>query len=137
MAAFSLSFTPASLSEIARLYGFPVYMSEEVQVAMQEGGQLLVQAAQDNMDWMQPTGALEDSMQIMSQSPYELEVGSPLPYSRRREFGFSGMVDSLGRYYPHDPGAYYLEAAAYQEGQNVLVLIEEAAQRAWARIGGA
>lgn len=32
------------------------------------------------------------------------------PYAWRREKGFSGMTDSLGRYFANDPGVAYMEA---------------------------
>lgn len=35
-------------------------------------------------------------------------VGKEIPYARRREFGFTGKTDSLGRFYAYDPGAFYM-----------------------------
>lgn len=136
MSDFSLSFDPQALKEIVAFAGFPILMSQEVQAAMQEAGALLVESARNNMHWQNPIGALESSMQVMVDSPYEIEVGSNLPYARRREFGFSGMVDRLGRFYPHDPGAFYMEAAAYETHDQVLMLIDAAVERALSRIGG-
>jgi hypothetical protein len=132
---FSMSFDPKSISEIAQFYGFPTLLSEEVQAAMQDAADTLVASVRGNMHWQNPTGALEASIHKVNDSPYEIEIGSDLPYSRRREFGFSGMSDSLGRYFPYDPPAYYFAAAAMQEQQNVFGSIEAAAQRAIDRLG--
>lgn len=132
---FSLSFDPAALSEIAQFAGFSVYLSDEVQSALTSAGSILVASVQGNMHWMNPTGALEASIHVVNDSPYEIEVGSDLPYARRREFGFTGMVDSLGRYFPYDPPAYYFAAAASQEHDNVLRLIDEAVEKALNRLG--
>lgn len=42
-------------------------------------------------------------------------VTNDAPYSQRRNYGFSGRTDALGRYYPNDPGAYYMTDAASSE----------------------
>ncbi|GCE14199.1 HK97 gp10 family phage protein [Tengunoibacter tsumagoiensis] len=135
MAGFSMSFDPRSLAQIAQFAGFGVYMSEEVQAALSESGDILVGAVRGNMHWQNPSGRLEASIRKVNDSPYELEIGSDLPYARRREFGFSGMVDRLGRYYHFDPGAYYFAAAANQEHDHVFGLVEDAVERALNRLG--
>ena len=134
MPGFSLSFSPHALAEMAQFASFPVYMSMEVQGALQQGGQTLVSAIRSNMHWQKPSGKLEASIGVLTDSPYELQIGSPLPYARRREFGFTDMVDSLGRYFAHDPGAFYMLAAHNQEGRNVLISVEDAVQRALQRM---
>ena len=135
MPGFSLSFDPQSLSEMAQFAGFSVYLSEEVQSALQQAGSILVESAQANMHWVNPTGALEASITADASTPYEVIVGSDLPYARRREFGFTDMVDSLGRFFPYDPGAFYMLGAAEQDSQGVLVLIENAVYAALNRLG--
>jgi len=42
-------------------------------------------------------------------------VQNAMPYAMRREHGFSGMTDSLGRYYPEDPGYLYLTEAFHED----------------------
>jgi hypothetical protein len=66
-----------------------------------------------------PTGAMESHFggQITS---WEFPVISGMmfndsPYAWRRDRGFSGMTDSLGRFYPNDPGVYYMEDALTAE----------------------
>lgn len=75
-----------------------------------------------------PTGRLVSSFRGVIQDD-GFEVGSELPYARRREFGFSNRTDALGRYYASDPGAFYLKKAITAEkaimGQYYNVAIED------------
>jgi hypothetical protein len=135
MAEFSLSFSPESIAEIARFATFPVLLSNEVQSAMQQGGDLLVPAIRGAMNWQNPTGALEESIHPITDSPYEIQIGSDLPYARRRNWGFSGQADSLGRYYANDPGMYFMENGMQSQQQAVLQLIDAAVNRALAKLG--
>jgi hypothetical protein len=126
MPGFSLSFNPGFLSQIAQMAAFETLLSTEVQSAMSQAGSLLIASIRGNMHWEHPTGALENSIQVVNDSPYEIEVGSSLPYARRREFGFTDMVDSLGRYFPYDPGAYFMLHAYEDTSDEVYTLIESA-----------
>lgn len=134
MSFLSLSFSPADITEMVQFAGMQALLSSEVQSALDEGASVLIQTAQQNMHWMHPTGALSASMQRLSESPYEILIGSQLPYAARREFGFHG-ADSLGRVY-NDPGAFFLTRANEDKAQEVLGKIEEAVQRVLARSGG-
>ena len=136
---FTLSFDQRALAEIAQMYGFGVLLSEEVGQAMTEAGALLQQAAVDNT-WQvfeHPTGQLASTIRYISDSPYEVQIGSDSPYARRREYGFSGMTDSLGRTFAHDPGKPYMQPALDDNRNAVLSLIDAGVERAIARIGGA
>ena len=132
---FTMSFDQRSLSEIAQFYGFSALLSDEVQQAFEQAGSALVASVRGSMNWKEPTGALEASIYAVHASPYELQVGSDLPYARRRNWGFSGRTDRLGRYYAYDPGAYYMESGMRLEQQNILGLVEQAAERAMNRLG--
>lgn len=136
MSIFSFSFAPEALKEIAAFAGFSVLLDPEMQIAMQQGGQLLIQGMQDAMDWKEPTGTLEDSFSVQA-TPYELQIGSNVAYARRRNYGFSGMTDALGRYYPYDPGAFYVEAGVAATEQQILQLFDTALEHVIAKIGGA
>lgn len=132
---FSMSFDPQSLAEIQQFYGFSVLLSDEVQQALNEGGTYLVASIQGSMHWKNGNGDLEASIYAIHDSPYELQVGSNLPYARRRNWGFSGRTDSLGRYYRDDPGAFYMETGMAQEKQHILSLVDAAVERAMNRLG--
>lgn len=136
MPGFSLSFDPQSLKQITQFAGFRALLSDEVQAAMNEAGSLLIASIQGHMHWKNPTGALFDSIQRVNDSPYEIEIGSALPYIKRREFGFSQMVDSLGRFYPYDPGAFFMLGAYNDDGAQISAMIEAAAYRAIQQLSG-
>lgn len=74
------------------------------------------------MDWffINPTGALAGSVGVDMLDEYSGTVGPTLAYSWRRDRGFSGKTDSLGRYYPLDPGIFYAELAI----QDAATLLE-------------
>lgn len=131
----ALSFDQKALSEIAAFAGFSLMLSDEVQTALHDAGSLLVQSAQGNMHWQNPTGALEESMGIVSESHFEVIAGSADSKARRRELGFSGMTDRLGRYYANDPGAFFLTDAMQEQQSVILQSVDDAANRAMARLG--
>jgi hypothetical protein len=136
---FDISFDPASISEIARFYGMATLLSAEVQTAMQEGGDLLTAAAVANT-WAvfdHPSGELAGTIHPVMMGPYEVMIGSDDPKARRREKGFSGMTDAIGRYYANDPAKPYMQPALDDNDQAAMTLIEAAAGRAFARLGGA
>jgi|SRR5579859_2375353 len=69
------------------------------------------------------TGALASSFSPLgitgSGTGTGMEVGSDLPYARRREFGFSGRTDSRGRYFSNDPGQIYVMEAIVDTEPNI------------------
>lgn len=137
MADFIMAFDQHSLKEIAQFAGFPILLSPEMQVAMGQGGGIIVQAAQANADerFANPTGQLRDAIVPLLNSPYELQIQVQVPYGRRRDLGFSG-ADSLGRVY-NDPPFAYLTDATTDTSQQVLQGFDDALNRAVSRIGGA
>lgn len=90
---------------------------ESVRAGMEGvGTQMKAQVAQriidlipTNMHWQNPSGVLEDSFFYDGNS-----VTSDVAWAHRREVGFSGQTDSLGRYYPNDPGGFYLQQTLQQ-----------------------
>ncbi len=62
------------------------------------------------MQWKNPTGNLE-STEYEIITAWKGTMGYAAPYSLRRDKGFTGMTDSLGRFYNYDPGKFYLENA--------------------------
>lgn len=136
---FSMSFDPQSLKEIAQFAGFPVLLSEEVQQAEQELGDLIIQKTHDNAMSRFATntpGGLADSFFNLEQSPYELEVGSDKPYAHRLDAGFDG-ADSLGRVYHNDPTLFFSDAITEVEtsGEGMEIL-QAAVYKALDRMGG-
>lgn len=83
------------------------------------------------MHWKNASGNLAGSFEVTGGSSggnsYR-EVGSPLPYARRREFGFSGKTDSLGRHYTNDPGGFYMKKAISGSRSRYLKLFDDCVQ---------
>lgn len=121
---FSIEAAPDALREIARFAGIPALLDPTVQDAMARGAKIFVQSSRDHMHWKKSSGALSNSMYQVADSPYEIIIGSDLPYAGRRDRGFDGP-DSLGRVY-HDQGAFFLEDAIEEKEQDVLILVDEA-----------
>ena len=113
----SVGFDAASMTKIDLLLGWVSSFRGTYEMFLEQAGLESLQAlhlSAENYMWttfMNPTGPLEDSLQEQMETPYRGWMGSDSPYARRRNWGFSGMTDSLGRYYPDDPGIEYMEYA--------------------------
>lgn len=85
-----------------------------------------------------PTGPLEDSVSVRMVSEYMAFIG-PDPgeaasvYAARRNWGFSGMTDILGRFFSYDPGIYYAEESIEDIDtlQQIAEIYTEAVYAAW------
>lgn len=121
----------------ARLLGYGGYLETEMYLAMDDIVQMMIPVVQGNMHWMHPTGDLESSIDEDSRviDAWHAEIGSSLPYAARREWGFSGMTDSLGRYYADDPGAYYLSMALTDHQSDIQERINYAVMSALNPLG--
>lgn len=72
-----------------------------------------------------PTGALEDNFSYSYAAiagGVQAALINDSPYAWRREEGFSGMTDSLGRYYANDPGIHYMQ---YTLDQNTATIVQQ------------
>lgn len=125
-----------SLAALVRLRGFESLLDPAITGALTEAGKLLVGAAQANTweAFMHPTGALAGSITFYVPSPEEVAVSVGVPYGHRREKGFSGQTDSLGRYYANDPAEPYLIPAMEENEAAVLALMADAVQVALGRV---
>ncbi len=133
-----LTFAPPALRMIAAFTGFSLDQSLEVQAVEREAANLLVQGIRGSMHWKSGTdgsGPLGQSILAHSTGvPGEVEVGSALPYARRRDVGFVG-ADSLGRVYD-DAGAYYMEAGMAAMEEPIRALYGLALQKTLHRLSG-
>jgi hypothetical protein len=135
MLDFHASFDPQSLEEIVRLQGFAGLLNPEVQQGLTEAGTLLTNAAVANT-WNvfdRPSGELADSIYPYVISPTEVAVAVGVPYGRRREYGFVGRVDSLGRIGTDGPRPY-LQPAVDDHQAEVQEIMEMAVNTALGRI---
>jgi hypothetical protein len=136
MMDFNISMDPGSLSALTQLQGFAGLLNPAVVEGLRQSGVLLVNAAQANT-WnvfANPTGDLADSIYFYVISPTEVAVAVGVPYGRRRENGYSGFTDALGRYYPNDPAKPYLTPAVDDNTQEIQEIMEMAMNTALGRI---
>ncbi len=133
-----IAFDPGSMASISRLLSFDVMLAEEMAPSMEEAGQIVTEAAQANtwIAFQHPTGELAGLLAPVMVSPLEVGITAGAPWSWRRERGFSGMTDSLGRFYPYDPAEPYAGPALDANADKVMELMDEAVLRTWARVGG-
>lgn len=69
----------------------------------------IIELIPTNTNWKNGDGTLDNSFFFDGQ-----RVTTDVIYGRRREMGFSGMSDSLGRFYPSDPGAFFVKTTLEQ-----------------------
>jgi len=93
--------------------GFQGVYEAELEKAGLDSLKALHLSAENHMwtTFMNPTGPLEDSLSEDMETPYRGWMGSESEYARRRNWGFVGMYDSLGRGPYSDEGIEYMEYA--------------------------
>lgn len=135
---FSASFDTGSLATLTRLMGFSALLDPNIQEALTEAGTILTDAAVANT-WEvfeNPTGELAGTIYPWLKSPSEMEIRVDSPYGRRREEGFMGLYDSLGRGPFDDPAKPYLAPALTANEDEVKAFIAEAVQITMSEMGG-
>jgi hypothetical protein len=98
----------------ARLGTFPDILKGQLFDAMGRALDGMQYYAVDFMysNFKAPTGNLEGKFyQVIEDtgSGVDGSLVNPESYAWRREAGFSGMTDSLGRFYAYDPGIAYMD----------------------------
>ena len=113
---YAITFDPATIARIQAMLTADARMAEYYTTAMRA----CVSDVQANAQRFAPVGVYTTSNrtggnlrrgirgQVLSPVEGVVGVAQSIPYARRRELGFSGMRDRLGRFYPHDPGSFYL-----------------------------
>ena len=128
MSDLSLSVDLQGAKLAAALLGVSPLLAEQMSLAMNDIETTLAIDTVQRMHWKEPTGALEESvLDDSSSTTWSAEIGSSLPYTRRRDLGFSG-ADSLGRVYD-DLGAYFLDDTLDAQMEYVEEHIKEAIER--------
>jgi len=87
--------------------------------------------------FMNPQGGLEGAFgtQVQGGMPVTGVLMNDAPQAWRREVGFSGKTDSLGRYYPSDPGIKYMANTLQANTQVIYQDVYVAAQAALTELG--
>ena len=136
MIDFHASLDATSLQKLVRLQGFSALLDPAITQGLTQSGQLLVGAAQAKT-WSvfaNPSGTLAGSIYFYVTSPSEVAVAVGVPYGARREYGFSGQTDVLGRFYANDPARPYLDPTLNENQAQVAVLMEVAVNGALGRV---
>lgn len=136
---FHASLDPGSLEAITKMLGFEALLDPAVTSALTQAGNLLVQTAQD-ISWSQfqnPTGAFADSLYFYVVSPTEVAIAAGVPYAQRLEYGFSGMTDALGRFYPYWPDYHWAQQALDEDQDLIVFFLADELEKAFGELGGA
>lgn len=110
----NLNFDAASIAKLRRLPDFDSWLAALYQAeAMPRSLDELEQASQAMMmaNFKNPTGNVETKFRKFVRTPWRGILGNYEPYARRLNYGFSGMTDSLGRYYQFWPDYHWAEGA--------------------------
>jgi hypothetical protein len=107
---FDLTFDSASLRRIQNLGLFSVLLEPPMEMAVKESIDKLASDAAVYMwqNFKNPTGPLEGSLETAMLDRMAGWIFTVSPYAWRREEGFSGMTDSLGRFFSIDEGIHYM-----------------------------
>ena len=100
------------MQNVDRLLTFGDRFVPQIEHALDLSMDGIISAAQTYMwaNFMNPTGVLENAFEKSIEGTTGV-ISNPTAWTWRREEGFSGMTDVLGRYYPYDPGIHYMAFA--------------------------
>lgn len=105
-----IAFQPDLIGIMSQFSRFEATLKKHIATATEKSGGLIAEGIQGYMDFQNPTGALEESVEVQLQSEYLAYIGSALPYAHRREWSFR-EADSLGRVSPNDPATHMARKA--------------------------
>ena len=136
MQGMSVAWDSISMQAIFRLDNFQALLGPEITMALADIGILLKDTAIANT-WRvfaNPTGTLANTITAWMPSNTEVDVEALVQYDRRREYGFTGMTDSLGRTYKFDPGKPYMHPALDDNRPIIEALMTDAVVAALGRL---
>jgi len=131
----SLTYDPMMTQVASNLSNWQALSQADLQTAMGQALTLLQTNAQSSMHWKAPTGNLESSLVTVIDSPMQGRMGTNVVYAARRNYGFSGMSDKLGRYFANDPGSFYMESAITLSQSAIQAIFAQAAQATAQKVG--
>jgi len=131
--AFKFAFDADSLAKIQQFSDWQPMLEEELLKAHDKADSLIQYQAKKVVPYQ--SGELASHFGVEVDSPYQSSVFNDSPYAWRRERGFSGMTDSLGRYYPNDPGTLYMGITLQLTKKKVGEIFGLALDSALARLG--
>jgi hypothetical protein len=130
-------FDGASLKTVERFTEFQGFFDMRLYEAGEASLEALNREAVDYMwsTFKNPQGPLEDSLEVQMFTPYEGHLATNMPYGRRREWGFVGMVDALGRV-GTDEGIEYMNHAIIYESADIIGYYKTAINQTVLDLGG-
>lgn len=136
MLNFTASLDPLSLSALSRFEQADL-LPGAVQAGLAYSANIVLNRAVQYtwQRFMNPSGRLAESLQVVKDSPYEITIGSDLPYAHRRDVSFKGP-DALGRMYPTDPASYYATDALKDSEPEIGERMAYTINAALNRLGG-
>jgi hypothetical protein len=135
--AIELTLDDASLATLHSFENYEAVLEPALSKAMDAGISMIQAGATDFMwsHFRNPTGGMENAWDTEMQSPYLAILSNTAPYAQRRNYGFSNMRDSLGRYYAHDPGIGWAETTLVLEQYKVEAVFQAAIDYANLQLG--
>lgn len=139
MAEFSVTafLDQASLNSIHGFNNYQSVLEPALLNAMETGISVIQASATDYMyaHFIDPTGATEDAWEVEANGPYESILTNTSPQGQRLEYGFSGMTDALGRFYPYWPAYHWAEQTVTQSRFKVAQFFQAAIDYANVQLG--
>jgi hypothetical protein len=134
---FEMVFDAGDLQRIQLLANYKQYLDPQTHDAMQDSVNMLQADSRAYMwaTFKNPTGPLEDAVQVDVIDASSGMVFNESPYAWRREEGFSGMTDSLGRFFPSDSGIHYFATTLAQDADQIEQRFAQAMQAAFTDMG--
>jgi hypothetical protein len=111
---------PTSLAAIARMED-PELLNPAIINMLQQSVDNMQIAATNYMyaSFIDPGSGVENAWETQVQSSTLATLTNTALYARRLNEGFSGMTDSLGRYFPYWPAYHWAEAAVEASAPDV------------------
>lgn len=109
----TVAYDAASMERARQIQFWPTALKIRLREALVASLSDLHLAAVSEMDtlFLNPSGELAGSLKESPYSELEGDLYTLDPKAFRREYGFSGKTDRLGRYYANDPGISYMHLA--------------------------
>jgi hypothetical protein len=123
---------PVSLVEFSRVQNAGMFQAG-VQQALERSSVVLETTATGFMwdHFQNPTGELEDSWVTGVLDWNQVYLDNTANHARRRNWGFSGHTDALGRFYPNDPGIAWAENSIEIVSPEVESIFDEELNGIW------
>jgi hypothetical protein len=128
-----IAFEPNLIGIASQFQQFPPVLEKHLATATEKSAGIIGDYGILHMHFMEPSGTLAGDISVVMIDAYSAYTGSDLPYAPRREWGFSGKTDRLGRYYPNDPGGFFMTAAIEDAGalKEISAIYINAVTSAW------